>query len=228
MALAIHSTQSAAQTAGVKILVFGGAGAGKTTLISTLQPFNPIILSAEAGLLSLSRFNLPFMQITTPAELAEAHRWLMCSAEAQQFGAVSIDSISEIAEVVLAKAKATAKDPRQAYGTLIEECMASLRLFRDLPGRHVYVTAKQELQKAEMGLSKWLPSLPGSKLGGQIPYLFDEVFYLGISPPQPDGSTFRYLQTTATFDRDCKDRSGMLDAYEPPDLSLIINKILGK
>ena len=35
---------------GVKMLVYGEAGAGKTTLISTL--FKSIILSAEAGLLS--------------------------------------------------------------------------------------------------------------------------------------------------------------------------------
>lgn len=227
MAIALYSTSGAGQAQGVKMLCFAGPGAGKTTLCATLTPFNPIILSAEAGLLSLSRYNLPYAIINTVAELDEMHAWLAGSAEARGFGAVCLDSISEVAEVVLANAKKTSKDPRQAYGQLIEDCMASVRKFRDLPGRHVYITAKQELVKAEQGPSKWMPAMPGSKLGGQLPYLFDEVFYLGISPPQPDGSTFRYLQTGASIDRDCKDRSGKLDAYEAPDLTHVINKILG-
>lgn len=227
MALSILSTRGAGAAQGVKMLCYGGPGAGKTTLCATLAPYNPIILSAEAGLLSLGRFNLPYMVISTIQELHDAHAWLAFSAEGQQFGAVCLDSISEVAEVVLAAAKKTSKDPRQAYGQLIEDCMAAVRAYRDLPGRHVYVTAKQELVKAEMGPSKWMPAMPGSKLGGQLPYLFDEVFYLGVSPPAQDGSTFRYLQTVASHDKDCKDRSGKLDAYEAPDLHHVVSKILG-
>jgi len=46
MAIKLNSTSAIAAT-GVKILVYGQAGAGKTTLITTLP--NPIILSAEGG-----------------------------------------------------------------------------------------------------------------------------------------------------------------------------------
>jgi ABC-type ATPase involved in cell division len=52
---------------GVKLLVYGQAGAGKTTLIKTLP--NPIVLSAEGGLLSIQDADLPFIEISTIATL---------------------------------------------------------------------------------------------------------------------------------------------------------------
>ena len=44
---------------GVKLLVYGAAGAGKTSLVRTLP--SPVILSAEAGLLSLSGTDIPYI-----------------------------------------------------------------------------------------------------------------------------------------------------------------------
>jgi len=47
----------------VRLLVYGQAGAGKTSLIPTLPA--PVILSAEAGLLSIAGSNLPFVEINS-------------------------------------------------------------------------------------------------------------------------------------------------------------------
>lgn len=228
MSLVIRSTQGYGQQQGVKILTFGGSGAGKTTLLATAVAYNPLILSAEGGLLSLARYNMPFMEITTMQQLTEAYNWLASSYEAGQYGLIGIDSISEIAEVMIAKLKKEAKDPRNAYGQIIDDCLAMVRRFRDLQGRHVFITAKMEYVKPEGGaMAKYQPSLPGSKLGGMLPYLFDEVFFLGVSQPDAQGNTFRYLQTCQTFDKECKDRSGMLATYEAPDLNYVIQKMLG-
>lgn len=228
MALTMRTTQGVGRHQGVKSLVFGGAGAGKTTLMATAMGYSPIILSAESGLLSLSNYNIPFFDINTIADFEEAYKWLAFSQESLQFGLVGCDSISEIAEVLLTKLKASAKDPRQAYGDVVTDCVALLRKLRDLPGRNVLVTAKMEYIKGEgLALPKYQPSMPGSKLGAALPYLFDEVFFLGISQPDAQGKTFRYLQTCATMDKDCKDRSGLLAAYEAPDMGYILNKILG-
>ena len=84
---------------GVKLLVYGQAGAGKTTLTATLP--QPIVLSAEGGLLSIQDADLPFIEINSMATLMEAYKWLTESAEAKDFKSVALDSISEIAEVVL-------------------------------------------------------------------------------------------------------------------------------
>ena len=57
---------------GVKLLVYGAAGAGKTTLVKTLP--NVIVLSAEGGLLSIQDADLPYIEITSMDDLREAER----------------------------------------------------------------------------------------------------------------------------------------------------------
>lgn len=225
MAVQITTTQQAAQLHGIKCLVYGKSGAGKTKLASTAPA--PIILSAESGILSLREFQIPMIQIKTVADLTEVHQWAQNSAEAKQFATIYIDSISEIGEVVLANAKAQVKDPRQAYGELIEKMMATIKAFRDLPGKNVVMAAKQEPIKDEMtGIVQYGPSMPGSKLGPQLPYLFDEVFRLGVGKT-PQGVEYRFLQTGPDLQYDAKDRSGSLDPVERPDLSFVFSKIIG-
>ena len=225
MALKFTTTDQAAQLHGVKMLIYGVSGVGKTTLCATAP--QPIILSAEAGLLSLRKFQIPVIEIRTVDDLTEAHRWCQQAAEARQFATVCIDSITEIGEVVLANAKRQVKDPRQAYGELIEKMMTTIKAFRDLQGKHVYMAAKAEPVKDEMtGVVRYMASMPGSKLGPQLPYLFDEVFRLGINKT-PQGEQYRFLQTQPDLQYDAKDRSGALDPIEPPDLNHVISKILG-
>src|SRR6056300_1547395 len=107
-------TTKGLHTNGVKLLVYGQAGAGKTSLIRTLP--SPVVLSAEGGLLSLSGSDIPYIEVTDMATLNEAYIWVTQSDEAKQYGSVALDSISEIAEVVLSSEKKKSKDPRQAYG----------------------------------------------------------------------------------------------------------------
>lgn len=210
---------------GIKLMVYGGAGFGKTVLCSTAP--NPIILSAESGLLSLRRVNLPVIEITSFNDLIEAFNWCKTSHEASQFHTICLDSISEIAEVILTNEKKGAKDPRKAYGEMIEKTLMALKDFRDIKGKHIYMSAKMESVKDEAtGIIMYGPSMPGNKLGPQLPYLFDEVFRLGISKDQ-SGLEYRFLQTKADMQYSAKDRSGALDALEPPDLTAVINKILG-
>lgn len=225
MALKFTTTDQAAQLHGVKMLIYGVSGVGKTTLCATAP--QPIILSAEAGLLSLRKFQIPVIEIRTVDDLTEAHRWCQQAAEARQFSTVCIDSITEIGEVVLANAKRQVKDPRQAYGELIEKMMTTIKAFRDLQGKHIYMAAKAEPVKDEMtGVVRYMASMPGSKLGPQLPYLFDEVFRLGINKT-PQGEQYRFLQTQPDLQYDAKDRSGALDPIEPPDLNHVVSKILG-
>lgn len=225
----LKSTYGIGATNGVKMLVYGKAGRGKTTLCATAP--NPIILSAESGLLALSQWQLPYIEIKTIDDLTEAFNWCQDSAEANQFQTICLDSISEIAEVVLTNAKSQKVngkliDPRQAYGLLIDQMSATIRAFRDLPHKHVYVSAKQEMVKDDAtGITMNGPSMPGTKLGPALPYFFDEVFQLEIGKDQNTQQSYRYLRTQPDFSNDAKDRSGRLDPIESPDLGNIINKI---
>ena len=211
-------------TSGVKLLVYGQAGAGKTSLIQTLP--TPIVLSAEAGLLSLQSANLPYIEINTMESLHEAYEYLI-GPEGAQFESVALDSISEIAEVCLIHEKKIAKDPRQAYGAMQEQMGEIIRLFRDLPGKHVYMSAKLEKTADEMGRILYAPSMPGNKTGQALPYFFDEVLALRIEK-DADGATQRALMCDSDGLWNAKDRSGKLDAWEAPDLGEIIKKIGGK
>jgi phage nucleotide-binding protein len=208
----------------INILVYGQAGAGKTTLIKTLP--NPIILSAESGLLSIADSGLQYIEIDSIDTLKEAYSWLSESDEAKCFESVALDSISEIGEVCLSAAKKTAKDPRQAYGDLSETMGEIIRAFRDLPNRHIYFSAKVEKSQDDMGRSMYAPSMPGSKVGQSLPYFFDEVMALRIER-DADGIVQRGLMCDSDGLWQAKDRSGKLSTWEGADLGAIIAKVRG-
>ena len=222
MAVQLKSTGDISSN-GLDIMVYGQAGAGKTTLIKTLP--DVVVLSAEGGLLSIQDANLPYIEITSIADLMEAYEWLS-SGEAKKFQSVALDSISEIAEVCLNTEKKIAKDPRQAYGSMQEQMADVIRAFRDLPNRHVLMTAKLEKTQDEMGRVLYSPSMPGNKTGQALPYFFDEVLALRVEK-DAEGNTQRALMCDSDGLWLAKDRSGKLGAWEAPDLGEIIAKIGG-
>lgn len=220
MAISVKTTGSLSAN-GVKMLVYGQAGSGKTSLIPTLP--SPIVLSAEGGLLSIQSANLPYIEISSMDDLKEAFEW-MSTPEGLKYQSVALDSISEIAEVVLNHEKKIAKDPRQAYGAMQEQMAEIIRAFRDLPDRHIYMSAKLEKSTDEMGRILYAPSMPGNKTGQSLPYFFDEVLALRVEK-DADGNTQRAIMCDSDGLWLAKDRSGKLSAWEAPDLGEIIAKI---
>jgi phage nucleotide-binding protein len=223
MAINLRRT-SDAHINGVKIVTYGQAGSGKTMLIKTLP--NPVIISAEAGLLSLIDANIPFIEINSMDSLKEAFIWASESAEASAFESVAIDSISEIAEVVLSHEKRVNKDGRAAYGEMQVQVIEIMRAFRDLK-KHVYFSAKCEKSQDETGRVLYSPSMPGNKLAQQIPYLVDEVFALRVEK-DAEGITQRALMCDSDGLWLAKDRSGKLSPWEAPNLGDIIAKIASR
>lgn len=220
----ITTTRQAALMRGVKVLVHSRAGIGKTTLCATAP--SPIIISAEAGLLSLAHLELPVIEIANMADLVDAYRFLSSSADAKKYDTACLDSISEIAEVVLASEKGKTRDPRKAYGEMQDQMYSLVRAFRDIPEKHIYFSAKQAAVKDDFtGVTLYGPSMPGQKVGPALPYFFDEVFALDVARGE-DGKVYRFLRTQPDVQYDAKDRSGALDPIEPPDLSHIFNKII--
>jgi len=224
MAIRLTTTKEEGAQHGVKTLVYGMPGVGKTVLCSTAP--NPVIISNEAGLLSLRNVDIPVIAVKTLHDLAEAYRFITESDDAKGFETVCLDSLSEIAESVLSYEKGIAKDPRQAYGELQVKTLQLCREFRDLPNKHVYFSSKQERTKNDQNVYINQPSLPGTKLPQEVPYLFDEVMCLRTFEDE-DGTIHRKLQTQPSFDYVAKDRSGGLEVFEDPDLGAIIQKIIG-
>jgi phage nucleotide-binding protein len=223
--MAINLKKTGGLTAnGVKLLVYGQAGSGKTSLIRTLP--NPIVLSAEGGLLSIQDADLSYIEIKNMEDLREAYAWCKDSEEAAGFESVALDSISEVAEVVLQYELKNNKDGRAAYGELNTVMQELIRAFRDLPNKHVYMSAKLEKSTDEMGKLLYNPSMPGKSLTQGLPYFFDEVLALRVER-DADGNSQRAIMCDSDGLWLAKDRSGKLDAWESPDLGDIIRKIGG-
>jgi hypothetical protein len=224
--ITVRSTSQMALTTGVKFCVYGRSSAGKTKLISTALQWSPFVVSAEKGTLSLKKFNVPAIEITTFTQFEDVCKWAWSSAEARQFGLICVDSATDIADTLLADNLKKQKDGRKAYGDTNQEILRMLRNYRDLPNHHVYFSAWQEWDTDQgTGRTSFRPSMPGKTLTAAFPYLFDEIFQLHVwndanNVPQ------RGLRCHPDFQYDAKDRSGMLDMWEQPDLNQVLTKIL--
>lgn len=228
MAVKISKVKDVVENTGLKILVHGPAGAGKTVLCAT--PSTPtLIISCEAGLLSIKDApeNIEVAVVEQLSDLDEILEMLY-NAEEQAYDWVCLDSITEIAEQVLAIELARSADPRKSYPAFQAEVVRVLKGFRDLPMYNVCMSCKQTRNKDEnTGITLYEPLMPGNKLGPQIAYLFDEVFALRVETDPETKEQYRVLQTGRDVMFDAKDRSGKLDMFEEPNLDTIKAKIHG-
>lgn len=209
---------------GVKIIVHGLSGAGKTMLLATAP--SPLIISAEKGMLSLKRLKqkIPIAEIESIDDLWTLREALETKDYRSHFKTIGIDSMSEVGELLLADLKPKFKDPRQAYGELLDRCLEVVKSFRSLEGYNIVFIFKTELTQFADGSPRYAPNLPGKKAGLAMPYLTDEVFYLGVASSEK--GSYRYLRTQPNAEFEAKDRSGVLDEIERPDLGYVIQKIV--
>lgn len=216
MAIKIKSTKDVTAE-GANIVIYGESGVGKTTLISHLD--NAIILSAEQGLLSLAKFDIPYLEIKNIDDVQEAYDYCRKS----EYSNIVFDSLTEIAEVVLYELKENKKDKRQAYGELADAFGVLIRKFRDIKGKNIIFFAKMKhIYDDEGNIVAYSPMMPGRVLPHALPYLTDIVMVYKI-----DRKGERALYTVADRRFPAKDRSGNLDAViKNPNLKDIINKVL--
>ena len=220
----IVSPENAVQDQGAKILVYGMAGAGKTYLSQT-APGKVLVISAEAGLLSIrDAKNVEAIEVKNAAEVVEVYEALHSGK--LQYDTVCLDSISEISELLLQAEKAKHKDARKAYGEVQESVTNVMRAFRDLQ-MHVMFICKEDKVNND-GVFEQAPKMVGTKLGQSITYFFDEVLALRvIEDADAEGNPVqaRWLQTRIGQGYVAKDRSGKLEAFEEPNLTKLIEKL---
>ncbi len=206
----------------LKAIVYGPAGVGKTYLASTTpDPEGTLILSAEAGLLTLSTFDIRFVEITDLSQLNSVMEELVSGTFPCTW--LIIDSLSEICEVCLAHEMEAARDPRKAYGELAKRMITFVRLCRDLP-MHVIMTAKMDRDTS--GTDAFMTvGLPGKMLIKDVPHFFD--FMLPLRTFQDDEGTIRRaLQTQPADGYVAKSRVPFKDVFIPATLSYLQQAIL--
>lgn len=235
--LEFTTTSQVAIAHGVKGCIYGIAGAGKTSLVATAP--RPLLVMAENGTLSLTRkniermfgvntpgitYDIPCVKIANLGQFealysrlfADAHLWY-------SFDTLYIDSGTEIVEQILLASEADNRDGRAAYGEMFRTTRDWFKKFRDLPGKHVFMTCEQGLIGSN-GL--FGPSMPGNMLDQKVPYLFDEILQVCVGEHPETKESFRFIRTQSDLKNYAKDRSGALDIRgEYASLSNIINKI---
>lgn len=222
----IRSTKQQLQSAKINAIIYGESGVGKTRLASTCP--RPLVISAEGGVMSLAEFDIPYIEVTDLVSARAAVKYV--TDHAQEYDTVIFDSLSEIAEIVLADMLAKTPDPRKAYPDSEAAITKLIRQLRSLPCSVIWI-AKQQTGKDHLGGTTYGPMAPGTKFPEKLPYLVDIVARMAVQSIQKeDGSTStrRVLLTETDGSFVAKDRTGRLPAVCPANIGKILDRLSGK
>ncbi len=218
----LKPASSFAQNFGVKSIIYGPAGSGKTPVFNTAP--RPVLLVTEPGMLSMRHSNIPTWQAFTPELIDEFFLWFFSSNETKQFDTIGIDSISHMADVYLQKAHKSNKHGLQAYGEMATKTLEHLNKLYFVMHKHTYLIAKQEII-SDSGITYRRPYFPGKQLPVEMPHKYDQILHLDIQNI-PGAGQHRAFRCVGTIDVMARDRTGNLNEFEPPDFSALIKKAM--
>ena len=111
-----------AMQSGVKALVYGPPGSGKTPISQTAP--RPVLCAIEPGLLSLRSVpNLLTWEANTVEKIYEFFNWVFESNEIKNFDTIVIDSVSQLANLILEQELIKNKHGKQAYGEMAKKVL---------------------------------------------------------------------------------------------------------
>jgi hypothetical protein len=212
-----------ANSSGVKAIVFGPPGSGKTPIFNTAP--RPLLLACEPGLLSMRGSQVPTYQAHSGKTIDDFFQWFFKSNEPKNFDTIGVDSVSQMCDIYLQDALKTNKHGLAAYGEMARNVMDQLRPLFFMEQKHCYLICKQTYYK-ENGIDKKTPYFPGQQLPTEVPHLYDLILHLGIHNV-PNRGQIKSFQCWESIDTLARDRSGKLDEFEPPDFSWIVRKAMG-
>lgn len=204
---------------GVKAVVYGPAGSGKTPIINTAP--RPLLLACEPGLLSMRNSMVPTFQAFTAKLIDEFFEWFFKSTETKNFDTIAVDSGSHMAEVYLERAKQNNKHGLAAYGQMAEDSLEHLNGLYWMQQKHVYLIAKQEI--TDKGFKR--PYFPGRQLPIEMPHKYDQILNLDIHNI-PGMGQYKAFRCWGTIDTLARDRTGMLNEFEEPNFGKLVQKAM--
>jgi len=206
---------------GVKAVVYGPPGSGKTPLLNTAP--RPLLLACEPGLLSMRNSTVPTYQGFTAAAIDEFFKWFFNSEETKNFDTIAVDSVSQMADIYLQQALKNNRHGKAAYGEMGTKTMEHLRSLYYTRNKHTYLIAKEIVVEDTTTFRK--PYMPGKQLPIELPHMYDEILHLGIHNI-PAAGQHKSFQCQATLDVWARDRTGQLAEFEPPAFEALVKKCM--
>lgn len=218
-----------AQNFGVKAIIYGPAGTGKTPILNTAP--RPVLLATEAGLLSMRGSSIPTFEGYTTQRIDEFFKWFFNSAETKNFDTLGIDSGSQMADVYLnAALSGSSKGGNKvhgqaAYGEMARNTMEHLRTLYYTRYKHVYLICKEEIADVDYKSIR-RPYFPGKVLPIDVPHLYDFILRLAkTNVPGHIGETLAF-QCNGEMNIMARNRTGNLFDFEEPHFGKLINKAM--
>lgn len=213
---------------GVKAIVYGPAGTGKTPLVNTAP--RPLLLSIEPGLLSMRGSKVPTFEAHTSFRIDEFFKWFFNSTETKNFDTLAVDSGSYMADVYLQAAlKGTSKAGNKkhgmaAYGDMATDTMEHLRTLFYTKEKHIYLICKEEIADVEYQ-SVRRPYFPGKVLNIDVPFLYDFIIRVAKTNVPNIGETLAF-QCNGTMNVIARNRTGNLNDFEEPHFGKLVQKAM--
>jgi hypothetical protein len=217
----------------IKALIAGKPGSGKTRVSATFP--NPLIASAEGGLMSIADQGVPYVEIDSIADLIGVRSIMEADAETRAdlvgcpVDTIVIDTIDTVQKLLVRERLAESKQDSMKindWGWLGNQMTAIIDGFRSCDAHVVFTCHIKDKQDADSGRVWFEPDLQGA-ISGQIPGMVDLALVLqsrSISRANEETNEIertleRYLQVAPTDQFDwVKDRSGKLPAVVPVDM----------
>jgi hypothetical protein len=222
----ITADERLATKAGIKGLIIGKAGIGKTSLLYTLDPATTLFVNAEAGELSVQDWGGDMIRLRTwpdarnlaaavgggnPA-LSDAEPYSIAHAAAireqmdfTKYETVFVDSITEVSRICFGWAakqpeafseKTGKPDTRGAYGLLGREMVNWLKQFQHAPRVNVWLVGLLNEVKDDFGRVSYVMQVEGSKTALEAPGVLDQVLTMTQFTPE-EGAPYRAFVTNA-------------------------------
>jgi phage nucleotide-binding protein len=230
MAIKVENSKGLASKVGIRILLYGATGMGKS--FQAIHTGKTIVITSEKADLTLNDYEVDIIKINSSKELREAY--LYVKENADKYDTVFIDSLTDIGEMIVSELKDTgnysAKDTYKLWGDFTDIMVAISKSFRDMQNINVVLICLEKSIKNGFS-EKIIPQIPGEKARSKLISLYDIVLRLHTNE---DGE--REFLCSPTDEWDAKDRSGKLNQIEPcvlkkkqttdAGLGLIIKKAL--
>lgn len=222
----IHCTSELSQKEGIKALVYGAAGVGKTTLVPTCE--KPIILSAEKGLESISNEKIPYITINSFKDFKDALK--VVKESEGKYKTIVIDSLTQVSEILFEEKRKTCVNKQGVPDTLaayrevgeIMRDVINVWFKQYLAPFHIVAFAKLNKEKDDTEKMLFSPMFIGKATGLEAPHVFDCVCAM-----RKDGDK-RYLMTESDGLWQAKARTPhKIGAVHAPNIKKLFDKMRG-